>query len=69
MLDIFTKPLKLKKLFKKKFLPLILFNGFCFLSLFWTDSIKYTLASNFELLQTSLTIILVFSYIENNKYE
>ena len=38
-----------------------------FLSLSWTDNLKYTLASNLELLTTSLTIIVVAFYIEKNK--
>lgn len=64
--DIFIFPLRLTNLFKRGFLSLSIFIGFCFLSLLWTDNLKYTLASNLELLLTSITIIIIVSYLEKN---
>ena len=68
LIDLFIFPRKIIKLFQNKFLSFSLFISFCFLSLLWTGNIKYTLASNLELLLTYITIIIVVSYIERNKY-
>ena len=64
--DIFIFPLRISKLFKRRFLSLSIFIGFCFLSLLWTDNLKYTLASNLELFLTSITILIIVSYLEKN---
>ena len=67
LLDLFIFPSKLKNFLVRKFLLLSLFISFCFLSLLWTDNFKYTLASNLELLTTSITTIVVAFYIERNE--
>ena len=67
LLDLFIFPSKLKNFLSRKFILLSLFIGFCFLSLSWTDNLKYTLASNLELLTTSITTIVVAFYIERNE--
>ena len=62
----FLNPNNYLKIFDKDFIYLTLLNCICFLSLFWTTDLKYTLASNFELILTSLTLYYLVNYYKNN---
>ncbi len=55
------------KILEKDFIYLALLNLICLLSLFWTNDLKFTLASNLELLLTSFTLLFIFDYSKNKK--
>jgi len=52
---------------KENFKYLLVFNLLSILSIFWTSDLKYTIASNLELILNSITIILVVFYIKSDK--
>ena len=66
---LLVRPLFIDKIFTffdRRLNFLLLFNFICFLSLFWTNNVKYTLATLGESNLAIILIIFLFSYVNSN---
>ena len=63
----FLSPKIYLRILEKDLIYLALLNIICLLSIFWTNDIKFTLASNLELLLTSFTLLFIVDYSKNKK--
>ena len=67
--SLLVRPLFIDKIFTffdRRLIFLLLFNFICFLSLFWTTNVKYTLATLGESNLAIILIIFVLSYVNSN---